>query len=587
MVFVAGISVSIFADYWVDYICDDSINDMGYRWYYYDDNIRVDADDRAQAAPLSIPSTIDVEYKDSLRHAFGNLEDNYPVKAYKFTTATENGQTFATMPFTFGENWQNSWDPKGIQDKSHVGIVTMLCDEKKSVDLSACETIKFKIRSHSQPLAVRFQIRTAEIEEISNVPDSLLDGDEFGFYGTGIDVTTDWQEITVPIEDVATPGTWAAKIDFNPGACTKLAWEIEMKANPDVLKDTLDIDDVVLTGINEDHCGWRKNIDIENVHTKMLLSDFETEPRWETSIGTSWYAFTDADNGGSTTFENGVISESASNQIMPVFQKNTGSNDSGYSICCAWKFGNRIDIFGSQSQGFGGIGCKLYDSAKAEYWNANENGQTIIYFKYKTDGAISSVICELLDIYDVADATKPDQATNIFSTGGYVILTSSNGQWSSVAILLDKMRNDRYGADGTSDIPLDKTKLAGVRWRARGGEGEFGSLCIDDVYLVNIGDVSVKQKKSSLCNNLFNVNYSRNSLKIKLSAQYSLKKGNLSIVNTLGKTVFRVPVESIKNNVEYRIDNVSLRSGHYVVLLNGTTSVNKQIRLVSHLNKVD
>jgi len=578
----------VFSDAVVDGTFDDNQNDFEYYWYYYDDNFGVGANDRPQADPESTPSTIDVEYRDSVRQAFGDLTDKYVVKAYKFTTATESDQTYAAMPFTFGEKWPTTWDKSNKQEKSFVGIGTMLCREGRSIDLTGATAVRFKIRSHAEPLDVRFKIQTKEIDDISNVKGSLLTGDEFGYYGAIVNVTTSWQEITVPVDELALPGNWARQIDFDIKTCTKLAWEIQKASNTVVTKDTLDIDNIVIIGDNIKTPVWTNTIDISYLPSKQPFSDFQTEPRDETSIGTYWYAYNDADIGGGSSFVKGVVQETGSTHMKLDFIENSGSEDKGYGIGSEYKIGKSIDQSGVFIPGFAGIGCNIYDSVNAKYFNADDNNVSMIMFHYKTSGDMRYVTFELSDVSDVADATKPEQKISLRGSGvvHYRNLPNTGDVWKSVVIPFDELLcHDDWA--GSTSIPLDKSKLAKIQWKVQGTEGSGGTFQIDNVYFVNDEDVSVKKQLISRHNDRFNVKLVNNSIMIKLSPDYSLKRASVSIINAQGKTVLSNSTALTNSSSECRVSASSLTSGYYIVHVNGTTARNKPVSLSSHISIIN
>lgn len=227
----------------VDAAFDDNRNNLGFDWYYYDDNYGVFENDRPQAAPSSVPSIISAPFTTIPRHAFGDTTDDYPIRSYSFVTGLENSNCFCTVPFTFGDNWPTSWDPNNVQDKAFIGVGTKLCADGQAHDLTGAYAIKFRIRS-TEPSVIRFIIQTKEIDDISYVPASQLDGDEFGYYGIYFEGTSEWSEVTVKIDDLSLPGTWAAPIDFNIASCTRLTWEISNSSNPAISSSVIDVDDI-------------------------------------------------------------------------------------------------------------------------------------------------------------------------------------------------------------------------------------------------------------------------------------------------------------------------------------------------------
>ncbi|HEX2959610.1 MAG TPA: fibronectin type III domain-containing protein, partial [Chitinispirillaceae bacterium] len=236
-----------------DFTDGDSLNRLGYPWYYFDDNTGIADNDRPQAAPASIPSIINVPYTEEERHAFGDPNDHHMIKKYTFATGTDIlSNRFATMPFTLGESFTTSagWDMY-----SYVGMGTALALEGGSIDLSGVTKIRFKIRSRNRPLSFNFKVQTFEIDSISSGDAEALsreDNNPFGYYGVWDSITTtDFSEFVITINGGSngrgnlTAPTWAVNaLPYNSKRVTKLTWEINSDMNSTVTSDTLDIDDL-------------------------------------------------------------------------------------------------------------------------------------------------------------------------------------------------------------------------------------------------------------------------------------------------------------------------------------------------------
>lgn len=105
------------------------------------------------------------------RHAFGNPNDQWTIKDYTFAFDTV-GDPFATMPFTFGKNWEASYCGGSECARPYVGMGTSLAPEGEFIDLSGATGVSFKIKSRSAPLKVIFKVHTYDTE-LDSTPVSL------------------------------------------------------------------------------------------------------------------------------------------------------------------------------------------------------------------------------------------------------------------------------------------------------------------------------------------------------------------------------------------------------------------------------
>jgi hypothetical protein len=136
-------------------------NEFDGYWYYYDDSRCIYENDRGYIASTSLPSEIDVEYKIYPSRNSDDFSRDMPLnrRIYTFTLDEENGNAFATMPFTFGEAWET---PDGVAN-SYVGMGTMLASEGTSFNLFDATAISFKIRSRKYKCTLFFKVLTLDI----------------------------------------------------------------------------------------------------------------------------------------------------------------------------------------------------------------------------------------------------------------------------------------------------------------------------------------------------------------------------------------------------------------------------------------
>jgi hypothetical protein len=488
------ISDGVWADIVLDSTFDDKFNEFDYSWYYYDDNYRVGDNERPQAAPQSVPSVVDVPYTLRSRMFRGDTADTHKVKIYKFSNDSMGVNHFATFSFIFGDAFTT---PAGWDAIPYAGIGTNLAPAGKWVDLSGVEAIRFKIRSRKDSLSVTFDVQTFEIDSISSGNAEELaaeDNNPYGYYGIrNIPVTREFKEVEVKISGGAkgsgelTPPTWAKKaLPYNIKRITKLSWEINYEDNWPKKSDTIDIDDVVLVSSNIK--SWNPylwtNVVLRKLPDYDLFNTFDKEgPYSKVTSGTFWYAFDDVQCGGSSTILNGAT-RNLSNSLYDLLLINgTGYNDVGKSAKITSRIGDAVLRTAEiEERGFAGIGCNLYDSSTATYWNAADQKVKNMYFQYNTTGTISFVSLEIKDNLDVGDYINPGRKD---SRGKGVVhfrrLPPTNGKWITVNIPFDSLKIHEDWVN-TTVAKLNTSKLAKIEWKVQGVEGVTGALAIDNVF---------------------------------------------------------------------------------------------------------
>jgi hypothetical protein len=217
-----------------DFSDGNAINEYGFEWSYYEDNCGLGDDDRPQSDPSSTPSVINVDYTEKPRHAFGNLDDLWPVKEYVFSVKKDfSDNWYGTMPFTFGEKYKTSWG----EGDPYVAMTTRLASGSPYVDFSTVSEINFKIRSHRDQLIVTFKVQTQDI-----VDDSSNAFYQADFYT----VPFEWMHYSISLNDLKQP-TWTpgnSQKAFDKTKVCGLTWEVYGGQNNLISSDTLDIDDI-------------------------------------------------------------------------------------------------------------------------------------------------------------------------------------------------------------------------------------------------------------------------------------------------------------------------------------------------------
>lgn len=556
-------------------------NDFEYYWYYYDDNAGVKDDDRPKAGPNTTPSVVNVDFTEEPRDAFDG--DEHIVKKYEFTVGKDGEESYATMPFTFGDIWETSYG----DGYCYVGTGTMLCKDGDVLDLSEATGVKFKIRSKDSPLQVRFKVETMDIIEDSS----------YGYYQMMVDASPgEWTEHTVLFEDMEQP-SWVSGstvFDFNLDLSAKLAWEVSQEDNTTVEEDCLDIDDIwVLDYTYVSRFMWVQETPPARPGNQSKLSDFDglipqqIKLPYEGELNKMtqyWYAYNDVEIGGNSTVISGAEVNEETGRLDIVFEDGTGSEGKGAQLL--FQIGAPIPQDTIQILGFVGIGCNLYDSATCKYFNATEAGANSVYFEYKANGDMKKATVELSDINDVGDADNPDRSE---SRGSGVVMfrdlpLTEEDSWAAVQIPFSEfMYHDDW--ESAVDIPLDVTKLAKLQIKVQGSEGFTGVLAIDNIYFPDgaithtiMRPINRSEKAT------FNANYSNGKINISFNNS-ELSNGKISLINTKGAVVKSLPVSNAKSlSTTLSTDNIS--NGMYIVRFNAKGLNGKSIVRQSKINIV-
>ncbi len=556
-----------------DAVVDDEFaenqNEFGYYWYYYDDNTGVGKNDRPQAAPTSTPSVIDVKYTDSTRQAFGDASDTYKIKSYTFTPGSEEGNGYASMPFTMGSTWKASYGTA----QPFVGIGTMIADNGKTIDLTGATSVKFKIRSHTGDLTVRFKIQTKEIDEISEVKGSLLKGDEFGYYGAPVTVSTSWNDVEVKVTDLELPGTWAREIPFNIKSATKLAWEVQKEANPTAEKDTLDIDEVTIVGYTfVDPTFWYKEAS-KTIPSGAEFATFDKAPYNETPMKMYWYAYNDSEIEGNSEVTAGAVKDEETKRLS--LEVTEGSGSEGQGALLEYQLGKAVMQGANSVQGFIGLGVNVYDSAKVRYWDAKAANAKSIYFHYVTDGDAKMVTLEISDKNDVGDADNPTRKDSRGSGIVYYInLPATEGVWKAVDIPFESLVYHE-GWSGSKFIAFDQTALAKIQWKVQGKEGLSGKFAVDNVYFPG-ASLPVKVGKIAAKTSPFHVSYLNGNVNINWNNNVAFTNGKISLVNFRGAVVSSASIAK-SSKVAASFSAKTLPSGMYFVNFSGIDASGKSV----------
>lgn len=566
-------ATSIFA---VDALVDDNedgtnSNEFEAYWYYYDDIGGVNDDDRPQAAPTSKASVINVPFTEKAREAFGDKSDTWKVKDYTFTCGKEGTNTFAMMPFTFGEVWTASYGKAA----PFVGIGTMLASEGKFLDLKEAENVTFKIRSRVQELSVVFKIETADISEDST----------FTYYQKAITAGTDWATVSVGVNDVdlAQPG-WTpatAELPFKKTQCTKLAWEVPGGSN-DITGDTLEIDDIVITNFEFISPTVFPNGPLALPATGLFATFEQAQYKNATDLKTYWYAYDDGAIGGTSVVNGGATKVPETGLLNLAFEPTTGSDGAGTAPFLEFTLGKTVQQPSATAPGttvdvagFIGIGFNVYDSTTSTYFDATtgKRGTTgpggstnSIYFEYLADGDFKYMTLEISDKNDVGDATTPDRKDSRGSGIVYYrnFLKTGPSVWKSATVkFTDLIVHDDW--EGYVAIPLDINNLAKVQFKVQGAAGKAGILMVDNVAFPGLNNASFVGVNHSITRKAtaagFTTSFHNGNMMVNWKNS-NVTSGNVKMLNTKGAVVATGALNS-------SISAAKLPAGLYFVQFSG------------------
>lgn len=297
----------------------------------------------------------------------------------------------------------------------------------------------------------------------------------------------------------------------------------------------------------------------------------------ETPLGTNWYVYSDRQIGGTSDITKGVANQNNGRYELQ-FNPKTGSSDTTQGAAIDLTIGPTITQDSITMQGYAGIGCNLYDSAKCTYWNAQNAQAQSIYFHYSADTDCPYVTFEVSDFDDVADANRP---TNKDVRGPgvvwYINLPKTGGNWKAVQIPFSKLlcHGDWPGA---KDIPLDITRLAKVQWKIQGSNGSGGVIAIDNVFFpqtvpqsscpcvpgTTVAKHSLHSVKPSA---VFNVQFLSGNMHISFNNNAAIKHGTISFFNAKGSLILSNSFAN-SNNFTTTLPDKKFLSGVYFVKMN-------------------
>jgi hypothetical protein len=553
-------------------------------WYYYDDNRGTKIDDRPLAAPRSRQSIINAPYSLVNREASGNKADTFKIRNYAFCVKEQNGNKYGAMPFTFGEKWKASWG----YAEPYVRMGTMLAPDRKFINLYGATAVKFKLRSHVNDLTINFILQTMDIAKDSSL----------AYYQTVVVIPKgSWIDFTVSIADLAQPA-WATsaqtKSSLDIQEATNFAWEVAGTNNPGITSDTVDIDDIVIEGVSL--ISHPPNPPPSRPTTAAFCT-FETIQHNETPLHTFWHAFDDLEYQGNSTITRGAYKNPSNGLYNLDWVLGSGFGDDGYGPWIEFSLGKTLKHAAATGdsvplQGFSGMGCDVYDSAGAIYLNAETgkfgsmggtSGFNSVYFEYIADGEFKNLTIEIRDIYDVPDKNNPDRkdSRGLGNVWHYDLPKSST--WRSAEVSLGSLVIDSIRKDYVP-IPLDKTKLAKILFKARGSEGTAGIIQVDNIYFPGMscfGCTGMRQTQLPITHaTAMGAFYKDGSIHIKGGPGGMFVKGTISLVDARGKVVLTQRCTSAAD-FAMNMSGRNVPNGLYFVKANGMGGDGKPVSFLS------
>jgi hypothetical protein len=505
------------------------------------------------------------------------------LKDYVFQVKDEAGNKYGTMPFTYGTKWKCT----GYTASPFVGVGAELVPDGKTLDLTGATAVTFRLRSHVNQLTVNFRIETMDI---------IRDSSFAYFYSAVVTTKGSWSDHEVILPTGLTQPSWAkgdqAKASFAQTMCAKFSWEVHGESNADVKSDTLDIDDIVIKGYTfVSPSVWTKTETAPPATG--IFSNFTKVPKNETPLATYWYAYNDFSIGGNSSVTRGATQDPTSGLLTLEWTAGTGAGNAGTGAAVGFQLGKTVvktETSGSTSnvQGFIGIGFNVYDSAGCLYYNSTTGklgpkGATAgtsdgsIYFEYLADGDFKYVTLEVSDSNDVPDKNEPARKDK---RGSGIVwyrnlpITGPN-TWKAVKIPFDSLIT-HSNWKGYVAIPLKKTALGKIQFKAQGAEQKGGTVMIDNVYFPGLDfglKSGVKPVKSHIVmQSVSRAVYSAGKVRIEGNAFQGLHGATISLINGNGAVVKR------QSGTERLVVSAhQVPAGLYIVRVNGIDAAGKAV----------
>lgn len=476
--------------------------------------------------------------------------------------------------------------------------------------------VRFKYRT-TQPSDVKVIFKVETTDNSFDGPYGAIKGDcgknksgcdPANAWATTFTATSTWKDTTIKISpvtkvtsegaqieketttgsagDLKQFGWWGYSSTFAPEKATKIAWAINSDINAALNGTTVDIliDSVVLVGsfnyVAPDLC--KDCIGGTLPTPNKLLSDFEgadyegeTTNYLRNSRGYYWYWYDDTKGGGSSE-----VSGKIENPTVPGEEiiNTEGNGKDGRGAWIEFTKGAAYNNGKANVQSFVGIGVNLADDELETDW-LNASAFTGIHFDYKTTANVEYLNVEVTDSYDAIGKAADND--------GEVYYTKIPGSaaWKSATIAFNKLVLPSWvktSGERRGDLrPLDKAKLAAIKFKHEGFPNLGGEIAIDNVYLYGASSWgtpgSVKFLGSNAKVSGLRAVYSRGAVGVNWNAAQSVASGKIQLVNTRGRVVASAPIAAAGSKVSAKLGAGALPTGMYFVRINAKDVNGKKI----------
>jgi len=466
-----------------------------------------------------------------------------------------------------------------------LGILLTDNDDTGLKDFNKVTAVKFKAKTSTAGVTCGFKVETTA--NSFNHPST--GSDPSNAYFTTFKPTADWKEYTVsltPVEkvpteyaaittakapgkagDLAQEGWWGYSFTFKPEEATKIAWFIQANANEGLAGSPAEvwIDDVTLVGTftytAPDICAGCTDGTLTPPTPNKLLSDFEGTDPLLNEIGYYWYYYTDKEGGGNSDVSGLVENEHTGGMVM-----NTAGNgrEGGAGAFIDFTMGQPYQNDKNVTvQPFVGIGANVYDDDNTTAF-FDASAYTGIYFEFKTTDV------EYLDVEITDDLDAINKAAD---KDGEVYYTRVEGSstWKSATIPFSKLVLPSWvktsGERRKDGAPLNKSKLAQIKFKHTGNAGKGGTIAIDNVYFYGAGSaIKLVGSKANLSG--LRATYGRGVVGVNWAPSKSVASGKIQLVNTKGRVVASAPITVKGGKVTANLRAGTIPTGMYFVRVN-------------------
>lgn len=413
-------------------------------------------------------------------------------------------------------------------------------------------------------------------------------------YTMSSELSTSWQEVTVPLDTKAMKRPdWEKDkpYTFDLSKALKVAWFMEGQTigTEEGISGWIAVDDVEFVGYDfkdkwvcED-CQKPATTAPEGEIFSTFDNRFTANGGYaQNALGQYWYAYNDESGrkdagatGSASTIDAGTTNDEYY-QDGPSLDM-TADNVFGYKdtkgAFIQFTMGEEFkDKQGNTVLPFVGLGSNLADvDNNGPLYNGT--GLTHIWFRYKTSG-FEELYVEVSDEYNLSHDDYEVFYTKLPGTT----------EWKVAKVPLSALKLPSWAKNrpGSANKDLNKAKLAKIQFKNQSAAD--GTLQIDDVYFVgsNLGlnDVGVGVKLAGSKVNGVNglrATYRRGNVGVSWNAAQSVTEGKVQLVNTKGRVVASVPITAASGKVTADLSASTIPTGMYFVRVNAKDVNGKKI----------